>query len=189
MSDRSPIPSFGHVLGSLFCLGLLSAPPILAQSSVPGFWLQPHVGVTEHNRSLDVFGLGLHANLSPALALVGAVDRWRLGTGCPAELPSTCGDDGWGVTAGVRLAAFPAAVIVPFVEPQVGLYRFSDGARNGHTTPSLGARAGVAFSPGNVFRWEVAATVRHMTGYDRGALKYPSLRVTAAQLAVGIPIG
>lgn len=188
MSSQHPFTSVRRAVGTALVLSLLAAPSLIAQNSGPGFWIQPHVGVTERNHSLDVLGLGLHVNLSPALAAVGAVDRWKFGTGCPAEVPSTCGDDGWGFAVGLRIAAFLDGVVVPFVEPQVGLYRFSDGAREGHTTSSIGGRAGVAFSPGNVFRWEIAAKVRHMNGYDRGALQYPGLRFSAAQLAVGIPI-
>ena len=189
MSRQHTLARSRRAIGLALVLSLLMAPSLIAQNTGPGFWLQPHIGVTEANRSLDVLGLGLHANLSPVMALVGSVDRWSFSTGCPAELPSTCGDDGWGLAVGVRLAAFPAAVVVPFVEPQLGLYRFSDSARDGHTTSSIGGRIGVAFSPGNMFRWEAAAAVRHMNGYEKEALSYPGLRFTAAQVALGIPIG
>lgn len=154
----------------------------------PVLSLRPVIGTTHFGGAVCTFGASVLVRASPRLGVMLAGTSWSFDSACPGDVPSTCGDDGWSLMGGARVALMPARSWTPFVEGQVGRYWFSDHARDGDATSSVGFRGGLSWILGSGVELELAAEFQRLSGYEQSGVEYPVIEIKGLQLGVGIPI-
>lgn len=150
--------------------------------------LRPVIGSPEFDGAISTYGGSVLARVSPRLGVTLSAHSWSFDTDCPAIFPSTCGDDGRSLAGGLRADLLPASSWSPFLEGLVGRYWFSDDARDGDATSSVGFRGGFGWVPLSRVELELAVEFQRLSGYEEGGLEYPAIEIKALQLGVGIPI-
>jgi hypothetical protein len=134
------------------------------------------------------YGGAALVRLSGTVGATLAAKGWRFASGCPDIVPSTCGDDGRSLTAGVRLEVPSTHPWSPFLEGHVGRYWFSEMARDGDRTLALGLRPGIVWFTASGIELEAAIEVQRLSSYQRDGVAFPVKGIGGLEFAVGLPI-
>ena len=186
---------------------LVVATPLLLGPSASGALSQEVASIPRrdltllvgHNGSALGFALEGDFFAVDGFTMLASIQRWSFSRLCagldetpplidePAPLtPSRpyCSPDGWGLSLGVRATVPEPHRLAPFIQGEIGLYRFDGG---GTTTRQGAARAGVSIAFRSGPSIELGGEVRAMVSYEWSGARQPAEIFGVWQLGMGFP--
>ena len=121
-------------------------------------------------------GLGLEVPITTRTSGTLSVRRWLRDSGCPARVPSTCGEEGWSFTGALRPYVLRQGSVYLGFDIEAGWYRFTSDARRGHGSLIAGGRVMGGWGVGDRLSFDVGPAFRRIGRFeDDSGLAFPAV--------------